>query len=367
MSISRIHHLFSNLCYCTSKFDINGKASEQVKHWWMTKEIIKNEVAPYPLTKSIKNTGGISISMMLNGQMGQKRKTMNNLKNINRRGFTSYVAWIHKYSYPCSLQCIKTQSYINILTKPQTMKTVLVLLLNHYHWSRRKVWLEFCTNNTTVTVRPCNLAPNAAVMSSILLHLGLVDICHPLASIPRYLFLGVHSLDLDERCVRVLVWFGSEKHHQTKTSRHSKFPKSKHSIKHHKFRIKQDNKILPLVSKDCTSHVESSTKEKKKQGKLLAHFTTKGKARVIYLYLFIFIQNKQILFHWVNNSGHSRIQTIIVSLLRQILQLQRHVKRDENKYQRQMKIQLRSMLVIEKQAELKLREGNGESEDWKST
>lgn len=54
-------------------------------------------------------------------------------------------------------------------------------------------------------MRPGNLTPNAAVMGSILLNLGLVNICHSLATIPCYLFLGVHPFDLNKRGVRILV------------------------------------------------------------------------------------------------------------------------------------------------------------------
>jgi len=47
-------------------------------------------------------------------------------------------------------------------------------------------------------MRPGDLAPDAAIVGSILLHLGLVDVCHPLPSIPCNLFLGVDSLNLDQ-------------------------------------------------------------------------------------------------------------------------------------------------------------------------
>ena len=103
----------------------------------------------------------------------------------------------------------KHQNSITILSKG--IYTITLMLPCHYHRLWWKIWLEFCTNNTTVTVRPCNLTPDATVMGSILLHLGLVDICHSLASIPCYLLFGVHSLNLDQRCVWVLVWLGSEK------------------------------------------------------------------------------------------------------------------------------------------------------------
>lgn len=74
-----------------------------------------------------------------------------------------------------------------------------------YHRFRRQIGLELSTNNTTVPVRPGNLAPNATVVRSILLHLCLVDVGQALPGVPRHLFLGVHSLNLNQRSVRVLV------------------------------------------------------------------------------------------------------------------------------------------------------------------
>jgi hypothetical protein len=79
-----------------------------------------------------------------------------------------------------------------------------------YHGFWWKIRLELSTNNTTVTMRPNHLPPNAAIVGTILLHLGLVDISHALASIPRNLLLCVHSLNLDQRGVWVLVRLGPE-------------------------------------------------------------------------------------------------------------------------------------------------------------
>ena len=39
----------------------------------------------------------------------------------------------------------------------------------------------------------------------VLLHLGLVDVHHSLAAIPRHLLFGVHAFDLDQRGVGILV------------------------------------------------------------------------------------------------------------------------------------------------------------------
>lgn len=96
-------------------------------------------------------------------------------------------------------------------------------------------------------------------MGSILLHFGLVDVCQSLASIPSYLFFGVHTFDLDQRCVWVLVWFGSKKQHQDKSAstkpRH--LTESTNLVK-----IIEDTKNLPFVSKDGTPHIESNTNGK---------------------------------------------------------------------------------------------------------
>lgn len=72
-------------------------------------------------------------------------------------------------------------------------------------------------------MRPGNLTPNAAIVASILLHLGLVNVCQFLPSIPCNLLLGVYPLDLNKRGVWVLIYLG------------------------------------PLVSKNCTPDVKPDT------------------------------------------------------------------------------------------------------------
>jgi hypothetical protein len=72
------------------------------------------------------------------------------------------------------------------------------LFKKKYHGLWRQVGLELSSDNTAVSMRPCDLAPNAAIMGSLLLHLGLVDVCHALTSIPCNFFLGVDSLNLDQ-------------------------------------------------------------------------------------------------------------------------------------------------------------------------
>ena len=169
------------------------------------------EVSNHQMTKCMKNTGWSSI--MLHRNMRWKRKKQKQFKKHPGHGFTSYVTWVQKYSYTRSLQCIHTQKVKKTLLN--TIDKNKNVLVNYYHWFGRKIWFEFGTNNTTVTMRPCNLAPYATVMGSVLLHLGLVDICHFLAGIPSNLFLSVHSFNLDQRCVWVLVYFGSKKQHKT--------------------------------------------------------------------------------------------------------------------------------------------------------
>ncbi len=50
-----------------------------------------------------------------------------------------------------------------------------------YQGSRRKVFAESGTDNSTVTMRSGHLAPGASVERSILLGLGLIHISQPLS------------------------------------------------------------------------------------------------------------------------------------------------------------------------------------------
>lgn len=77
--------------------------------------------------------------------------------------------------------------------------------MEKYHGFRRQIGLELSTNDTRVSVRPDNLSPNATIVGAVLLHLSLVDVSQALPSVPPNLLLGVHSLDLKQRRVRVLV------------------------------------------------------------------------------------------------------------------------------------------------------------------
>ena len=77
-----------------------------------------------------------------------------------------------------------------------------------YHGFGRQVGLELSTNNTTVTMWPDNLAPNAAIVGTVLLHLSFVDVRQTLATVPINLLLGVYSLNLEQRGVWILVRLG---------------------------------------------------------------------------------------------------------------------------------------------------------------
>ena len=57
-------------------------------------------------------------------------------------------------------------------------------------------------------MRAGDLAPDAAVVGAAALGLGLVDVRHALAGVPRDVLLGVHPLDLHQRRGLVLVRLG---------------------------------------------------------------------------------------------------------------------------------------------------------------
>ena len=76
------------------------------------------------------------------------------------------------------------------------------------HGLRREVRLELGADDAGVAVRAGDLAPDAPVAGLAALGLGLVDVRHALASVPRDVLLGVHPLDLHERRGLVLVRLG---------------------------------------------------------------------------------------------------------------------------------------------------------------
>ena len=76
------------------------------------------------------------------------------------------------------------------------------------HGLRREVRLELGADDAGVAVRAGDLTPDAPVAGLTALGLGLVDVRHALASVPRDVLLGVHPLDLHERRGLVLVRLG---------------------------------------------------------------------------------------------------------------------------------------------------------------
>lgn len=57
-------------------------------------------------------------------------------------------------------------------------------------------------------MRAGDLAPDAAVAGAAAVGLGLVDVRHPLAAVPRDVLLGAQPLDLHQRCGLILVRLG---------------------------------------------------------------------------------------------------------------------------------------------------------------
>jgi len=59
-------------------------------------------------------------------------------------------------------------------------------------------------------MRPSDFAPNATVVRTVLLCLCLVDVSQTLTLVPIDLLLSVHTFNLDERSVGILVRLGPE-------------------------------------------------------------------------------------------------------------------------------------------------------------
>lgn len=124
---------------------------------------------------------------------------------------TLNVAWVHEDPDSSSLRVIKIMNCISKSTK----QTLLILMIicskkRTYHGFRWKVWCELSTDNTSVTMRPSDFAPNATVVWAILLSLCFVDVSHALSLVPVNLLLSVHTFNLDEGSVGILVWLGPE-------------------------------------------------------------------------------------------------------------------------------------------------------------
>lgn len=82
-----------------------------------------------------------------------------------------------------------------------------------HHGLCREVGLELGADDTGVAVRAGDLAPDAAVVGAAALGLGLVDVRHALAGVPRHVLLGVEPLDLHQRSALVLVRLRPATHH----------------------------------------------------------------------------------------------------------------------------------------------------------
>ena len=112
----------------------------------------------------------------------------------------------------------KQEECVYIKRKKKKNTTIFIIkgkVNAKYHRLGWQVGLELGSNNATVSVRPSDLAPDAAVMRAVLLDLGLVDVGHPLPAVPLNFLLGVHTLDLDQRCVWVLIRLRSIEHIKT--------------------------------------------------------------------------------------------------------------------------------------------------------
>lgn len=104
--------------------------------------------------------------------------------------------------HPCT---IKPKSQIN-KTDPQTITpTESPKSQRAYHGLGWKIGGELGANDTSVTMRPRDLSPNATVVAAVLLYLSLVNVSQTLPGVPGHLLLGVDVLDLNQGRVWVLV------------------------------------------------------------------------------------------------------------------------------------------------------------------
>ena len=121
-----------------------------------------------------------------------------------------------------------------------------------HHRLRRQVGLELGADDARVAVRAGDLAPDAAVVGAAALGLGLVDVRHPLAAVPRDVLLGVHPLDLHQRRVLVLVRLGPA----STTARHRPVSRSAVEEQAGGDRLEWGRGNSPLVSEDGAPDVE---------------------------------------------------------------------------------------------------------------
>ena len=120
------------------------------------------------------------------------------------------------------------------------------------HGLRREVGLELGADDAGVAVRAGDLAPDAPVARLAALGLGLVDVRHPLAAVPRDVLLGVHPLDLHQRRVLVLVRLGPA----STTARHRPVSRSAVAEQAGGDRLEWGRGNSPLVSEDGAPDVE---------------------------------------------------------------------------------------------------------------
>jgi hypothetical protein len=122
------------------------------------------------------------------------------------------AARVHEHSDLASLQRIQNSSVRQSINREATNHTTYNGRSRSEritdHGLRREIGLELGADDAGVAVRAGDLAPDAPVAGLAALGLGLVDVRHALAGVPRDVLLGVHPLDLDQRRVLVLVRLG---------------------------------------------------------------------------------------------------------------------------------------------------------------
>ena len=65
----------------------------------------------------------------------------------------------------------------------------------------RQILSELGSKNTGASVCASGFSPNYAVIASLLLGLGLVDVCQSLAEIEHSFIFRLHAIEFDERSV----------------------------------------------------------------------------------------------------------------------------------------------------------------------
>ena len=78
------------------------------------------------------------------------------------------------------------------------------------HGSGRKISSELCSYHAVVSMSLSDSAPDDSESAVVACVLCLVDVSQTLTLVPINLLLSVHTFNLDERSVRVLVRLGPE-------------------------------------------------------------------------------------------------------------------------------------------------------------